>query len=73
MGVIKNKFLDCYTPICDDCGIALCWDIDETIYKQNIKYWDNWKCDACKKLEPRYQTQVKIGFKNLSGHIKRTR
>ena len=37
MGVTpSNHFDDGYTPICDRCGIALCWDISEYISKDDI-------------------------------------
>jgi hypothetical protein len=35
------------TPICNDCGIALCWDIAEEEYFQNSRFWDAWKCEIC--------------------------
>lgn len=35
------------TPICNDCGITLCWDIDETTYQKEQAFWDGWRCEDC--------------------------
>jgi hypothetical protein len=35
------------TPMCDDCGVALCWDIDELEYLENKGFWDDWICQDC--------------------------
>lgn len=37
----------CVTPICNDCGIALCWDISEEDYEAARDFWDAWKCQNC--------------------------
>jgi hypothetical protein len=49
MGVhITNGTLDGgLTPICNDCGISLCWDISECEYEEVKEFWDNWKCRNC--------------------------
>ena len=36
-----------YQPICNECGIALCWDISEIEYSEAEDFWDNWKCLTC--------------------------
>jgi len=46
MGVIKKEFGE-IQPICNDCGIALCWSIEEFEYNKNPKFWDNWCCKEC--------------------------
>jgi hypothetical protein len=46
MAIIPSK-LDGYTPVCSDCGIALCWDISEAEYQDKRQFWDNWQCDIC--------------------------
>ena len=47
MGVIPGC-LGGLTPICDRCGIKLCWEIvPETEYEPNKKFWDNWECENC--------------------------
>lgn len=35
------------TPICNDCGVSLCWDIDLEEYNQYKVFWDNWSCRDC--------------------------
>jgi len=50
MGIINNKSGE-LQPVCDDCGIALCWTISEFDYLLRKDFWDNWKCKVCKKGE----------------------
>lgn len=35
------------TPICNECCIALCWDISEEEYEERKLFWDAWTCDEC--------------------------
>lgn len=35
------------TPICNECGIALCWDISEEEYKEEKLFWEAWICQEC--------------------------
>lgn len=35
------------TPICEDCAVSLCWDIDRTTYLEAKAFWDAWKCQDC--------------------------
>lgn len=35
------------TPICNCCGIALCWDVDEDEYENAQAFWDAWVCKEC--------------------------
>ena len=35
------------TPICNDCGVSLCWDISEEEYEQSADFWDDWICQDC--------------------------
>ena len=35
------------TPICNECGICLCWDISFYEYIENKSFWDNWICEVC--------------------------
>lgn len=36
-----------FTPICNECGISLCWDISEEEYQLNKVFWDGWICVDC--------------------------
>lgn len=47
MGTVQSKDTDGYTPICNECGVHLCWDISYIEYEENKKFWDNWKCEEC--------------------------
>lgn len=49
---ITIKFLGEIQPICNDCGIALCWTIDEYEYNKYSEFWNNWKCEIC---DPNYK------------------
>ena len=40
------------TPICDLCGIALCWDISQEEYEEAEQFWDEWCCKHC---DPNYR------------------
>jgi len=44
------------TPVCDNCGIALCWDVSEPEYLANKTFWDNWRCKEC---NPDYRGALK--------------
>lgn len=35
------------TPICNDCGISLCWDVDESEAETNAEFWNQWVCRDC--------------------------
>lgn len=47
MGVTYSNFLGGYTPICNSCGISLCWDISEYDYEESQEFWDDWICQDC--------------------------
>lgn len=49
MGVIilNSTLGGAFTPICNACGIHLCWDISEEEYEEAKEFWDNWKCSTC--------------------------
>lgn len=35
------------TPICESCGVALCWDIEESEALKDEDFWNQWKCQDC--------------------------
>ena len=35
------------TPICDKCGVSLCWDISDDEYQMDRPFWDTWVCQDC--------------------------
>lgn len=48
MGVsLKNIHLGEVQPMCDDCGIALCWSVDLKEFIEWFGFWDVWKCCRC--------------------------
>jgi hypothetical protein len=47
MGVLFNDCLGGYTPVCNSCGIYLCWDISEQEYSERQEYWESWMCEKC--------------------------
>lgn len=40
------------TPICNECGVSLCFDISDDEYSLNQTFWDNWICRDCNGGEP---------------------
>jgi hypothetical protein len=40
------------TPICNDCGVSLCWDIADEQYERERSFWDGWRCAECNGGEP---------------------
>lgn len=51
MAVVKGA-LGGYTPICDQCGVSICWDISEFEYIENKAFWDKY---CCKECNPNYK------------------
>jgi hypothetical protein len=48
MGVnFKDIDIGHITPQCSDCGVCLCWGIDEIEYLKWKGFWDNWTCRDC--------------------------
>lgn len=48
MGVIQSHQLaDSFTPICNDCGVCLCYDISAQEYQDMQSFWDAWRCKDC--------------------------
>lgn len=43
-----------YKPICNKCGINLCYSLSFVEYLENKDYWDNWCCLEC---DPNYLTR----------------
>lgn len=35
------------TPICNDCGTFLCWDLGEEEAEENSDFWAAWICQDC--------------------------
>lgn len=35
------------TPICNACGVSLCWDISEEEAEEARDFWEGWKCEDC--------------------------
>ena len=54
MGVttVASTMLGALTPICNECGITLCWDISEEEYEENPEFWEAWICRGCNGGEP---------------------
>lgn len=57
MGVAQSHtFDDGLTPMCSECGIALCWDISKFEYEEDKEFWDTWRCEDC---NPNYKGALK--------------
>lgn len=35
------------TPICNECGTFLCWDLGEDEANEACAFWDAWICQDC--------------------------
>lgn len=46
MGVMPGC-LGGLTPICNSCGIKLCYEIDTGEYRVWRRFWDEWECPDC--------------------------
>lgn len=59
MGVIQlnSTMMGCYTPICNECGVVLCWDISFSEYEEAEIFWDRWICKGCNGDTPLSLTQ----------------
>lgn len=33
--------------MCNNCGVALCWDISQEEYEEAAEFWDKWTCRDC--------------------------
>ena len=44
------------TPICNSCGVSLCWDISDEDYAEDKGFWDEWCCRDC---NPHYEGALK--------------
>lgn len=40
------------TPMCNECGVALCWDVSDSEYEQEKDFWDAWRCEDCNGGRP---------------------
>lgn len=45
--VMASTMPGAVTPTCNECGIALCWDISEEEYEEARPFWDRWICETC--------------------------
>jgi hypothetical protein len=54
MGVLslQNTLPGAVTPVCNNCGITLCWDIPEEQYARERRFWDAWVCADCNGGKP---------------------
>ena len=47
VAVLKSTLDGGYTPICNNCGVTLCWDISSREYLEAEQFWDGWRCEEC--------------------------
>lgn len=49
MGLITHRgtMPGAFTPICNECGVHLCWDVGEEEANQDRQFWDAWICQDC--------------------------
>lgn len=46
MGVVELVTGD-FQPVCSDCGIALCFEVEAREYERTMDFWDAWRCCHC--------------------------
>jgi hypothetical protein len=61
MGIIADYALEEYQPICDLCGIALCYTVNEYEYLKDKIFWDAWTCQNC---DPNYLSEYRKFLRN---------
>jgi hypothetical protein len=61
MGVHRHRGtpMGALTPICNDCGISLCWDIAEEEYDEAREFWDRWVCQDCREHDGQERMSLK--------------
>ncbi len=64
MGVKIKEFGE-VQPQCNDCGICLCWSIDESEYLEFKEFWDNWTCRDCNENYEGAYSKFKAQIKNI--------
>lgn len=47
------------TPICNCCGVSLCWDISQEDYDELPSFWEAWICRDCNGGEPLSRAQAR--------------
>ena len=45
--VTKGTIPGAMTPVCNDCGVHLCWDVGEEEAESCRAFWDAWVCQDC--------------------------
>jgi hypothetical protein len=45
--VLTSTLTGGQTPICNNCGICLCYDISGANYAEAMDFWDEWICEDC--------------------------
>lgn len=45
MGLIPK--IDGHTPICESCGVCLCWNISDIEANEDRDFWEQWRCEDC--------------------------
>ncbi len=56
VGILPSTMPGALTPMCGECGVALCYDISEEEYQEAKEFWNNWQCKEC---NPNYKGSLK--------------
>jgi hypothetical protein len=61
---VLESVLGGFTPLCNECGISICWDISPEEYEAAKAFWDDYCCKTCNPdykgaLQRFMQSQVK--------------
>lgn len=62
----SHTFSDAYTPICNLCGVALCWDISDIEYIKDFHFWEGWECEDCHGSRMHPNDKANLLVKNLA-------
>lgn len=52
VGIHGGTMQGAVTPMRNNCGTALCWDLAEEEYEQAKVFWDEWICQDCNGGKP---------------------
>lgn len=66
VGIHHGTMDDAVTPMCNECGVALCWDISIQEYEEQKAFWDMWRCQVCNNGERMSMKNWKNANENAS-------
>lgn len=63
--VLPSTMPDGMTPICNSCGITLCWDIPQWEATERAWFWENWECRECRQPRGNHGSALEAGIETI--------